>query len=220
MRALLVESDSVVGRMVRDALRSGGYAVDWINNGNQALSAISNWPYNIVLLDIYLPEQDGLTVLRQLREQGHTIPVLVITGRAAVADRIAALDLGADDYLVKPFHFGEMMARVRVLSRRKTPGMGTILRNGELSIDQSTREVWFHGIPCHLSSREFSLLRELLRRPGSVLSRVELEERIYGWSEEVESNAVEFLIHRVRKKLDYGTIVNVRGAGWMVPKIN
>ncbi|AJG24665.1 Two-component system response regulator QseB [Cupriavidus basilensis] len=146
------------------------------------------------------------------------MPVLVITARSAVEDRIAGLDLGADDYLVKPFHIGELLARLRALTRRQGQEVSPILRNGTLLLDQASHEVWYQGIQRQLSAREFALLREFLLRPGIILSRSELEERLYGWNEEVESNAVEFLLHGVRKKLDASVIKNIRGVGWMVPR--
>jgi two-component system OmpR family response regulator len=153
-----------------------------------------------------------------LRERRNGVPVLVMTARAAVEERIDGLDAGADDYLVKPFHVGELLARVRALGRRQGPEVQPVLRNGELSLDPATHDVVFRGAPRRLSPREFAVLHEVLRRPGMILSRGDLEQRIYGWNEEVESNAIEFLIHSLRKKLDSALIKNVRGVGWMIPK--
>ncbi|CAG9187515.1 response regulator [Cupriavidus pinatubonensis] len=218
MRTLLVEDDPLIGEAICQTLRDACYAVDWVTDGKQAHLAASTGQYSAVLLDLGLPRQDGLAVLRQMRQGGNLVPVLIITARAAVEDRIAGLDLGADDYLVKPFHVGELLARLRALTRRRGPGASSILRNGELSLDQATHEVWFHGEPRQLSAREFALLREFLLRPGTILSRSQLETRLYGWSEGVESNAIEFLIHGVRKKLDAAVVKNIRGVGWMVPK--
>lgn len=218
MRMLLVEDDPLIGEAVCQTLRDARYAVDWVTDGKQASLAASTEQYSAVLLDLGLPGQDGLAVLRQLRQAGNTVPVLVITARGAIDERIAGLDFGADDYLVKPFHVGELLARLRALTRRQGHEASSILRNGELSLDQTNHEVWFHGVQRQLSGREFALLREFLRRPGAILSRAELETRIYGWNEEVESNAIEFLIHGIRRKLDAGVIKNIRGVGWMVPK--
>ncbi|WP_432258069.1 response regulator [Cupriavidus sp. TMH.W2] len=218
MRTLLVEDDPLIGEAVCQTLRDARYAVDWVTDGKQASLAASTEQYSAILLDLGLPGQDGLAVLHQLRQSGNAVPVLVITARSAIDDRIGGLDLGADDYLVKPFHVGELLARLRALTRRRGQEVSSILRNGELSLDQTSHEVWFHGAQRQLSAREFALLREFLLRPGAILSRAELETRIYGWNEEVESNAIEFLIHGIRRKLDAGVIKNIRGVGWMVPK--
>jgi len=218
LRTLVVEDDPLIGEAVCQTLRDACYAVDWVTDGEQAVLAASVEQYSAVLLDLGLPGLDGPAVLRQLRQSGNAVPVLIITARGAVEDRIAGLDLGADDYLVKPFHVGELLARLRALTRRRGQEASSMLRNGELSVDQATLEVWFHGEPRQLSAREFALLREFLLRPGVILSRAQLETRLYGWNEEVESNAIEFLIHSVRKKLNAGAIKNIRGVGWMVPK--
>ncbi|MDF3838745.1 response regulator transcription factor [Cupriavidus basilensis] len=218
MRTLLVEDDPLIGEAICQTLRDAGYAVDWTTDGRQAATALFAQRYEAVLLDLGLPGKDGLEVLREARRQGNAVPVLVITARSAVEDRIAGLDLGADDYLVKPFHVGELLARLRALTRRQGQEVSSILRNGALSLDQASHEVWYQGIQRQLSAREFALLREFMLRPGVILSRNALEERIYGWNEEVESNAVEFLLHGVRKKLDASVIKNIRGVGWMVPK--
>ncbi|MDE2201603.1 MAG: response regulator transcription factor [Burkholderiaceae bacterium] len=218
MRTLLVEDDPLIGEAVCQTLRDARYAVDWVTDGKQASLAASTEAYCAILLDLGLPGQDGLTVLRQLRETRNAVPVLIITARSSVEDRIAGLDLGADDYLVKPFHVGELLARLRALTRRHGPEVSAVLRNGELSLDQASHEVWFQGGLRQLSAKEFALLRELMLRPGAILSRADLETRLYGWNEEVESNAIEFLIYSVRKKLDQGVIKNVRGVGWTVPK--
>ncbi|WP_043356940.1 response regulator transcription factor [Cupriavidus basilensis] len=218
MRTLLVEDDSLIGEAICQTLRDAGYAVDWTTDGHQAATALFAQRYEAVLLDLGLPGKDGIEVLREARRQGNAVPVLVITARSAVEDRIAGLDLGADDYLVKPFHIGELLARLRALTRRQGQEVSPILRNGTLLLDQASHEVWYQGIQRQLSAREFALLREFLLRPGIILSRSELEERLYGWNEEVESNAVEFLLHGVRKKLDASVIKNIRGVGWMVPR--
>jgi two-component system OmpR family response regulator len=218
MRVLLVEDDESIGSAVIEALRKDGYTVDWVGDGQAALTAATLEQYALILLDLSLPRLDGLEVLRRLRNTRNVTPVLVMTARAAIEERIDGLDAGADDYLVKPFHVGELLARLRALVRRQGPELQTVLRNGALSLDPSTHEVLFHGEARRLSPREFAVLHEFLRRPGMILSRADLEQRIYGWNEEVESNAIEFLIHGLRKKLDSSVIKNVRGVGWTIPK--
>lgn len=218
MRVLLVEDDGAIGVAVAEALRNGGYTVDWVMDGWLALTAATVERYAAVLLDLTLPGLDGLEVLRRLRAQRNKVPVLAMTARAAIEERIDGLDAGADDYLVKPFHVGELLARLRALVRRQGAEVEPILRNGALSLDPSSHEVLFHGEQRPLSPREFAVLYEFLRRPGVILSRGDLEQRIYGWSEAVESNAIDFLIHSLRKKLDSAVIRNVRGVGWMIPK--
>jgi two-component system OmpR family response regulator len=218
MRVLLVEDDESIGSAVAQALRGGGYTVDRVADGQAALTAATVEQYALVLLDLGLPGLDGLDVLRRLRDRRNKVPVLVMTARAAVDERIHGLDAGADDYLVKPFHVGELLARLRALVRRQGADVQPVLRNGDLSLDPSSHEVVFRGEPRRLSAREFAVLHEFLRRPGTILSRAELEQRIYGWHDEVESNAIEFLIHSLRKKLDSAIIKNVRGVGWMIPK--
>jgi two-component system, OmpR family, response regulator len=218
MRILLVEDDPMIGEAVGIALRDAAYAVDWVQDGAAAERALASREQQAVLLDLGLPGRDGLEVLRRLRGQGHGLPVIVITARDAVEDRIKGLDLGADDYLVKPFDVGELLARLRAVVRRRGGQAAPVLSNGILSLDPSTREARRGDKLQVLSAREFALLHALLLRPGAILTRAELEERIYGWNEEVESNAVDFLIHGVRRKLGADAIKNVRGAGWRVDK--
>lgn len=218
MRVLLVEDDESIGSAVAQALHGAGYTVDRVTDGQAALTAATVERYALVLLDLGLPGLDGLDVLRRLRDGRNKVPVLVMTARTAVDERIHGLDAGADDYLVKPFHVGELLARLRALVRRQDADVQPVLRNGDLSLDPSSHEVVFRGAPRRLSPREFAVLHEFLRRPGTILSRADLEQRIYGWHDEVESNAIEFLIHSLRKKLDSATIKNVRGVGWMIPK--
>lgn len=220
MRVLLVEDDRMIGEAIKVALRDASYAVDWAHDGTAALMATQTASYDLMLLDLGLPRLDGLEVLRQLRQQGNVLPVLIVTARDAVDDRIRGLDLGADDYVVKPFEMGELLARMRALIRRQAGNATPIMSNGALNLDPSTREVTYEGTVTRLSAREFSLMHALLLRPGAILSRQELENRLYGWNEEVESNAVEFLIHSIRKKLGATSIKNVRGLGWMVSKQN
>ena len=218
MRILLVEDDLMIGAAVSVALKDAAYAVDWVTDGAVASSVLTNLEHQAVLLDLGLPKRDGLEVLRRLRQIGNAVPVIIITARDDVDDRIKGLDLGADDYLVKPFDVNELLARLRAIIRRHGGQASPVLTNGKVSLNPSTREARCGDTVELLSAREFALLQALLLRPGTILARAELEERIYGWNEEVESNAVDFLIHGVRKKLGAAIIKNVRGAGWMVEK--
>ena len=218
MRILLIEDDQMIGEAVSIALKDATYAVDWVRDGTTASSVLEHGDHQAVLLDLGLPKRDGLEVLRRLRQYGSSVPVIVITARDGVGDRIKGLDFGADDYLVKPFDVNELLARLRAVIRRQGGQAAPLLTNGKVTLDQSTREARRGATVEILSAREFSLLQALLLRPGTILTRTELEERIYGWNEEVESNAVDFLIHGVRKKLGADVIKNVRGAGWMVDK--
>lgn len=218
VRILLVEDDLMIGEAVSVALKDAAYAVDWVKDGATADRVLENVEYQAVLLDLGLPKRDGLEVLRRLRQAGNTVPVIVITARDSVDDRIKGLDFGADDYLVKPFNLNEMLARLRAIIRRQGGQATPLLTNGKVTLDLATRQARCGDVMEVLSAREFALLQALLLRPGTILSRAELEERLYGWNEEVESNAVDFLIHGVRKKLGAHIIKNVRGAGWMVEK--
>lgn len=218
MRILLVEDDVMIAAAVSVALKDAAYSVDWVKDGVTASSALEQGEHQCVLLDFGLPKRDGLEVLRRLRLSGNTVPVIVITARDGVEDRIKGLDFGADDYLVKPFNVNELLARLRAVIRRQGGQAAPLLSNGKVSLDQATREARCGDAAALLSAREFSLLHALLLRPGAILTRAELEERIYGWNEEVESNAIDFLIHGIRKKLGADAIKNVRGAGWMVEK--
>ncbi|MBW8078420.1 MAG: response regulator [Gallionella sp.] len=218
MRILLVEDDTMIAEAVSVALKDAAYSVDWVKDGTAANSVLEQGEHQAVLLDLGLPKRDGFEVLRRLRLDGNRVPVIIITARDGVADRIKGLDFGADDYLVKPFDVNELLARLRAIVRRQGGQAAPLLSNGRVSLDQATREARCGDTVEQLSAREFSLLHALLLRPGTILTRAELEERIYGWNEEVESNAVDFLIHGVRKKLGANAIKNVRGAGWMVDK--
>jgi two-component system OmpR family response regulator len=218
MRVLLVEDDRMIGEAVVQALHDAAYAVDWVKDGQAALLAIETNEYGMVLLDLGLPRRNGLDLLRQVRGKGRTVPVIIVTARDALEDRVVGLDLGADDYLVKPFDVPELLARMRAVARRRGGQAAPLLTNGALTLDPATREARYGEASCSLTAREFSLLQSLLMRPGAVLSRAELEERVYGWNEEVESNAIEFLIHGVRRKLGTSAIKNVRGVGWMVSR--
>lgn len=220
MRVLLVEDDRMIGEAIESALQDAAYAVDWARDGLAALIAIENQNYDMMLLDLGLPKKDGLQVLSSLRTKGNLIPILIVTARDAVEDRIKGLDAGADDYVLKPFEMTELLARMRAVLRRKGGVAGPVMCNGLISLDPTTREAVVGGDTVRLSAREFSLLHTLMIRPGAILSRSDLEDRVYGWNEEVESNAIEFLIHALRKKLGNSSIKNVRGVGWMVSKEN
>ncbi len=218
MRTLLVEDDLMIGEVVARSLKDCAYAVDWVQSGQDALQALDRQHYDVMLLDLVLPGQDGMQVLRKMRSADHTLPVLIISARDAIEDRIAGLDLGADDYILKPFDMAELLARMRAVIRRRAGNAQSVLSNGVISLDLGTHEATVGGAVLPLSNREFSLLQALMLRPGAILSRAELEDRLYGWGAEVASNAVEFLIHALRKKLGGETIKNVRGIGWMVSR--
>lgn len=209
----------MIGASVQSGLRQEGYAVDWVRDGAAAEQALALGVYELVLLDLGLPRKAGLEVLAGLRRRKSPVPVLVITARDAVADRVKGLDAGADDYLVKPFDLDELAARVRALLRRQGGRATPVIEHGPLQLDPATHEVRLAGQPVNLSGREFALLHALLEQPGVPLSRAQLEERIYGWDEEVESNAVEVYIHSLRKKLGADWVRNVRGVGYLVPRL-
>jgi two-component system OmpR family response regulator len=218
MRVLLVEDDRMIGEVISQSLKDESYAVDWVRDGQTALDTLATQVYGVVLLDLGLPKKDGMEVLREIRAKKNPVPVLVITARDTLDDRIRGLDSGADDYVLKPFEIRELLARMRAVVRRKGGVAGPVLTNGVITLDPATREVDLNGSAVALSGREFSLLMALMVRPGAILSRSDLEDRIYGWNEEVESNAVEFILHTLRKKLGAEVIKNVRGMGWMVTK--
>jgi two-component system, OmpR family, response regulator QseB len=220
MRLLLVEDDRMLGASLQAGLRQQGWATDWVRDGEAAEEALRGEPYDVVLLDLGLPRKGGLEVLRGLRRRGQAVPVLIVTAQDAVPDRVAGLDAGADDYLVKPFDLDEVAARVRALHRRSGGRAEPRLEVGALSMDPAGHEVSLDGVPVALSAREFALLQALLERPGRPLSRAQLEERLYGWGEEVESNAVEVHVHALRKKLGAHWIRTLRGVGYMVPGRN
>lgn len=218
MRVLLVEDDPMIAEGVRKALRADGWAVDWVQDGAAAILAADGEPYDLMLLDLGLPQRDGLDVLKTVRAKKHALPVLIVTARDAVADRVKGLDAGADDYLVKPFDLDELGARMRALVRRQAGRTETVIRHRGLTLDPAAREVTLDGVPVALSAREYGLLEALLARPGAVLSKSQLEEKIYGWGEEIGSNTVEVYIHSLRKKLGAELIRTVRGLGYMMPK--
>ena len=218
MRLLLVEDDGMIGEAVRAGLRQDGFTVDWVRDAESADTAVKAESYAVVLLDLGLPRKGGLDWLRDLRRRGNRTPVLVLTARDAVPDRVAGLDSGADDYLVKPFDLDELAARVRALIRRHAGRAEPLLKHADLTLDLAARVAVFKGEPVSLSAREFAVLAALLERPGAILSRAQLEQRLYGWGEEIESNAVEVHIHHLRKKLGADFIRNVRGLGYTLSK--
>ena len=219
MRILLVEDDPQIGAAIASALEDAGMAADWVTDGSAALASVEAGAFELMLLDIGLPKKDGLSVLKHVRQEKNSIPVIMITARDAVEDRIAGLDLGADDYLVKPFLIGELLARIRAVARRRSGNAQPQLSNGDITIDPASKAVDFEDEPLELTGKEYRLLHSLLLTPGRIYSREELEEKVYGWEEEVNSNAIEFLIHGLRKKTHKNAIKNVRGLGWMVPKV-
>ncbi len=216
MRLLLIEDDAMIGRAVRQGLQDAGFVVDWAVDGREAEVALRDDVYDLAVLDLGLPAKDGMTLLRELRARRNGLPVLVATARDAVADRIAGLNAGADDYVLKPFDLDELVARIRALLRRRGGSGSPLLECGGLCLDPVKREVRLHGEPVELSAREFSLLEALMQRPGAVLSREQLEDAVYGWQQEVGSNAVEVHLHHLRRKLGADTIRNVRGVGYKV----
>ena len=218
MRLLLVEDDTMIGESVLDLLRADHYAVDWVKDGEMAETALRTQTYDLVLLDLGLPRRDGLAVLRSLRARKERIPVLIATARDSVEQRIEGLDAGADDYVLKPYDLDELLARIRALLRRAAGRAEPVYEHKGVSINPATREVMVGDEAVVLSAREWAVLEPLLARPGMVLSRTQLEEKLYGWKDEISSNAVEVYIHGLRKKLGAELIQNVRGVGYMVPK--
>jgi two-component system response regulator QseB len=216
MRLLLVEDDHMIGESLVRGLRDDGYAVDWVRDGAAALAALKDRQaeFSIAVVDWNLPRQDGLSVIKAVRAAGNRLPILMITARDDLSDRISGLDGGADDYLVKPFEFAELKARLRSLMRRQDGRASTEIVHGNLVLDPVTHSVRLGELSVAITAREFALLRALMERPGAVLSRAQLEERLYGWDESVQSNAIEFVIHSLRKKLGSTIIENVRGVGW------
>ena len=214
MRVLLVDDDAMIGASLRKGLRCEGFAVDWVQDGQDAEHALDLAEHALVLLDLGLPRKDGLVVLRGWRQRGISVPVLVLTARDSVPYRVKGLDSGADDYLVKPFDFTELLARMRALLRRQAGRARDLIEIGALRLDPVARTVEYRGQAISLSAREFALLNALLETPDAVLSREQLEDRLYGWGEEVESNAIEVHVHNVRRKLNARLILTVRGVGY------
>lgn len=232
MRVLLVEDDDMIGDSVRKGLRHDGFAIDWVRDGEAAVQAViapgaagadgaqpaGTSMFDLMLLDLGLPKRDGLEVVREVRQRGIAIPILILTARDAVADRVAGLNAGADDYLVKPFDLQELAARMHALLRRQGGRADPLMRHGEVLLNPVTREVLRAGMPVKLSGREFAVLHALLARPGKVWSIAQLQDNLYGWDEEVGSNTVEVYIHALRKKLGSHFIQNIRGVGYVIPR--
>ena len=219
MRVLVVEDDPMIGRAVVAGLQDGGYAVDWVRDGAAAELALGNGVYDLALLDLGLPRRDGLDILKTVRKGGSSLPILIITARDSVQDRVAGLDHGADDYLVKPFDLDELLARARAVIRRHEGRSSPETVYGALSIDPVKRRVRFRGAAVELSAREFAVLEALMKEPGAVISRERLEDAVYGWGEEVGSNSIEVYLHHLRRKLEAGIIRNIRGVGYQIARI-
>jgi DNA-binding response OmpR family regulator len=216
MRVLLVEDDRMIGESIRAALKQDGSAVDWVRDGRSAESALATEQFDLVLLDLGLPQRDGLEILRAMRLRHDQTPVIVLTARDALPDRVAGLDAGADDYLVKPFELEELAARIRAVTRRKAGRAEPAIEVGDVRLDPSMRQVTRGGEPVMLSAREYAVLEALMSRPGAILSRAQLEDRLYGWGDAIESNAVSVYVHQLRRKLGSDFIRNVRGVGYYV----
>ncbi|HDR9483031.1 TPA: response regulator transcription factor [Burkholderia aenigmatica] len=221
MRALLIEDDPTIGEAVQDALKNETYAVDWARTGTSASTAPEARHDDLVVLDLGLPGRDGLDLPTDIRATGNSVPVVVVTARDALDDRLRGLGGGAGDYVLRPFEMSELLARLRAVLRRKKRRGGPTLGNGAVSLDPATRKASVHGAPpLQLTNREFALLRALLMRPGGILSRNDLEDRIYGWGEEVESSAVEYRIYSLRRKLGGEIIGDVRGMDGLKERLN
>jgi len=218
MRVLLVEDDEMIAQGLQTALRQAGFTVDWMRDGKSAAAALHSPAFDAVLLDLGLPHRDGIDVLRELRKRGDATPVIVLTARDEIQHRVAGLDAGADDYIVKPFDLDELMARLRSVLRRAAGRGDPSIRHGDLRLDPVTRTIERGGDPVNVSAHEYAVLEALLQRPGAVLSRAQLEDRLYGWAEPIGSNAVEVYIHGLRRKLGSDTIRTLRGVGYFIPK--
>ncbi|HEC15742.1 MAG TPA: response regulator [Sedimenticola sp.] len=218
MRLLLVEDDPLLGDGIRMGLEQSGFTVDWVRDGVSAGHAITSDDFDLMLLDLGLPRQDGLTLLKKLRKAGKELPVLVVTARDAVEDRVTGLDCGADDYVVKPFDLDELAARVRAITRRRSGRATPLLRHGDIILNPAARSVTRNGDPVPCTTHEFAILEALLTQAGRVLTRERLEDVVYGWAESVESNTIEVHIHHLRKKLGKDLIQTVRGVGYIIPK--
>lgn len=220
MRILLVEDDKMIAEAVLNGLKTARYAVDWVNNGNTAEQVLNSQQYDLVLLDLGLPGQDGLQVLKHLRQEKNNTPVLIVTARDDLDSRLAGLDGGADDYIIKPFDLSELLARIRAVLRRQSGQSTPLLSNGAITLNPTNYQVTLadQPTPIELSNKEFAILQALMTRPGIIHSRADLEDKIYAWGDEVESNAIDFLIHALRKKIGKEHIKNVRGVGWLVSK--
>ena len=216
MRLLLIEDDEALGEGIHQAMAREGYTVDWLKDGSSALHALLSETFDVVVLDLGLPRMGGLEVLRRLRDSGATVPVLILTARDATEDRIAGLDAGADDYLIKPFDLAELKARLRALLRRSAGRARVLIEHAGICLDPSTQQVSYHHQPVSLTPKEYQLLHELLSPPGRVMTRDQLIQLLYGWNEEAESNTLEVHIHHLRKKFSSELIRTVRGVGYLV----
>ncbi|TPK54862.1 response regulator [Mesorhizobium sp. B2-4-19] len=216
MRLLLAEDDPMIGSGLQQGLRKKGFTVDWVQDGKSALLALEANPYALLLLDLGLPQKDGMDVLKALRQRGETLPTIIITARDALPDRLAGLDGGADDYLIKPFALEELISRIHAVSRRHAGRAQIELHVGPLRLDPVRHLLWLCDEPADVSAKEFALLHALMREPGAVLSREQLEDHLYGWDKEVGSNAVEVHIYNLRKKLGAEVIHTVRGVGYCI----
>ena len=214
MRILLVEDDELLGGGICKALQREAYTVEWLTDGKQALSAALNEEFDLVILDLGLPSMDGIEVLTALRREKCAVPTLVLTARDTLQDKVAGLDAGADDYLVKPFELMELKARIRALSRRSLGQNTSLIEQGRIKLNTSSMEVWLDGVIVELSRREYALILEFVNHPGRILTRQHLEDIIYGWEGDISSNAIEVHIHNLRKKLDSRLIATVRGIGY------
>ncbi len=216
MRVLLVEDDGMIGESLRTALRQSGFAVDWVRDGEAADATLASERFDVVLLDLGLPRRDGLDLLRAVRGRGDRTPVIVLSARDALASRVGGLDAGADDYLLKPFELDELLARMRAVRRRHDGRADSAVQVGDVVLDAATKQVSRAGMPVPLSAREWALLEALMARPGAILSRAQLEDRLYGWGEQIDSNAISVFIHQLRRKLGDDFIQTVRGVGYYV----
>lgn len=219
MRLLLVEDDAVLGDAIQTGLSQEKYTTDWVKDGHSAGLALKNETFDLVVLDLGLPQRSGLDVLKELRDGDNLVPVLILTARDTVTDRVQGLDTGADDYLTKPFDMDELVARIRALLRRSSGRASPVLTHGNITLDPASHQVTNNGVVIELSGREFAILQVLLEFSGKVMSRSRLEEELYGWSSDVESNTVEVYIHHLRKKLGSSLIRTIRGVGYMIDKI-
>jgi DNA-binding response OmpR family regulator len=218
MRVLLIEDDVMIAQGLETALRQMGAVVDWIRDGARAAAALRAGVFDLVLLDLGLPTRDGIGILREFRQRGDATPVIILTARDEIQNRVAGLDAGADDYVVKPFDLDELAARIRSVLRRAAGRGDPAIQHGDLRLDPVTRAVEHKGRPVSLSAHEYAVLEALLQRPGAVLSRAQLEDRLYGWDEPIGSNAVEVYIHGLRRKLEPDAIRTLRGVGYFIPK--
>lgn len=216
MRILLVEDDEMLGDAVREALRQESYVVDWVQDARAAMAALSTAAFSALFLDLGLPKSDGLSVLRWLRQNGHTTPVVIVTARDRVTDRIAGLDAGADDYLIKPFDIDELTARLRAITRRAAGSPESMLIAGEVVLDLRQRMVTYQGKPAALTAREYAVVEMLMRKAGRLVTRTEIEEELYGFEDNIASNAIEVHIHNLRRKLGPHFIANIKGRGYRI----